>query len=228
MRDRGPPRDRSTRPRPVSEVLPTYALSQAPAVPAPTAAGGVSTLRPASGRRRPGADGRPEPRRWPWTSLYAPWPTPLARRVRRGRCGVVRGLRCCLQQATAQVELMTGRSAPVDAMRPPRPAALAQPRAEVPGRRLSGLPSSCCSRWRPLGPWLARALPVAHGRLPRPADEAVTTALPRYRVLLATASDLAALLAGLAVRRLGLLGPRCRRTIALGVGGVRARAGRRR
>lgn len=46
-------------------------------------------------------------------AVYDPWPTPLAR-----TCGgaVVGGDRMLLHQAAAQVELMTGRPAPLDAM----------------------------------------------------------------------------------------------------------------
>lgn len=50
-------------------------------------------------------------------AVYADWPTPLARWA--GACGarVVPGSEMLLHQAAAQVELMTGRSAPVEAMR---------------------------------------------------------------------------------------------------------------
>ena len=57
--------------------------------------------------------------------LYAPWPTPLAQRVDRGRRPAIGGLEVLFWQATAQVELMTGRPAPIAAMRArwaPRPA----------------------------------------------------------------------------------------------------------
>lgn len=49
--------------------------------------------------------------------LYAPWPTPLAQRVAEAGGAVVSGLEVLFWQATAQVELMTGRPAPVEAMR---------------------------------------------------------------------------------------------------------------
>ncbi|WP_369052270.1 shikimate dehydrogenase [Kineococcus terrestris] len=53
--------------------------------------------------------------------VYAPWPTPLA-----GRWGgtVVGGFEMLLHQAVAQVELMTGRPGPVEAMRAAGTAAL--------------------------------------------------------------------------------------------------------
>ena len=49
--------------------------------------------------------------------LYAPWPTPLARRVADAGGTVVGGLEVLFWQATVQVELMTGRPAPIAAMR---------------------------------------------------------------------------------------------------------------
>jgi shikimate dehydrogenase len=49
--------------------------------------------------------------------LYAPWPTPLAQRVREVGGAVVDGLEVLFWQATEQVELMTGRPAPIEAMR---------------------------------------------------------------------------------------------------------------
>ena len=49
--------------------------------------------------------------------LYAPWPTPLARRVDDAGGTVVGGLEVLFWQATVQVELMTGRPAPIAAMR---------------------------------------------------------------------------------------------------------------
>ena len=60
----------------------------------------------------------------PWRSgttvldvLYAPWPTPLAQRLDRVGATVVGGLEVLFWQATEQVELMTGQSAPIAAMR---------------------------------------------------------------------------------------------------------------
>jgi shikimate dehydrogenase len=49
--------------------------------------------------------------------LYAPWPTPLAERVGTAGGHVVGGLEVLFWQATVQVELMTGRQAPIEAMR---------------------------------------------------------------------------------------------------------------
>jgi shikimate dehydrogenase len=49
--------------------------------------------------------------------LYAPWPTPLATRVTGTGGTVVSGLEVLFWQATVQVELMTGRPAPIAAMR---------------------------------------------------------------------------------------------------------------
>ncbi|MCF6746151.1 shikimate dehydrogenase [Blastococcus sp. KM273128] len=49
--------------------------------------------------------------------LYAPWPTPLAERVSAAGGAVIGGLEVLFWQATAQVELMTGRPAPIGAMR---------------------------------------------------------------------------------------------------------------
>lgn len=49
--------------------------------------------------------------------VYAPWPTPLARAVANAGGVVVSGALMLLHQAAAQVELMTGRPAPVEAMR---------------------------------------------------------------------------------------------------------------
>ena len=49
--------------------------------------------------------------------LYAPWPTPLADRARAAGARVIGGLEVLFWQATVQVELMTGRPAPIEAMR---------------------------------------------------------------------------------------------------------------
>jgi shikimate dehydrogenase len=68
--------------------------------------------------------GQPAVARLPWTAgqtvldvLYAPWPTPLATAVTQAGGTVVGGLEVLFWQATAQVELMTGRPAPLVAMR---------------------------------------------------------------------------------------------------------------
>jgi shikimate dehydrogenase len=49
--------------------------------------------------------------------LYAPWPTPLADRVTEAGGTVIGGREVLFWQATVQVELMTGRPAPIQAMR---------------------------------------------------------------------------------------------------------------
>ncbi|MGY1607149.1 MULTISPECIES: shikimate dehydrogenase [unclassified Geodermatophilus] len=49
--------------------------------------------------------------------LYAPWPTPLAAQAEAAGATVVGGLEVLFWQATVQVELMTGRPAPLGAMR---------------------------------------------------------------------------------------------------------------
>jgi shikimate dehydrogenase len=49
--------------------------------------------------------------------LYAPWPTPLGQRVHESGGTVIDGLDVLFWQATEQVELMTGRTAPIEAMR---------------------------------------------------------------------------------------------------------------
>jgi shikimate dehydrogenase len=60
----------------------------------------------------------------PWRSghtvldvLYAPWPTPLAQRMTELGGTVVGGLEVLFWQATEQVELLTGRTAPIGEMR---------------------------------------------------------------------------------------------------------------
>jgi shikimate dehydrogenase len=57
--------------------------------------------------------------------LYWPWPTPLASAAIAAGADVIGGLELLVQQAAVQVELMTGRAAPVDAMRAAGTAALA-------------------------------------------------------------------------------------------------------
>ncbi|WP_369137817.1 shikimate dehydrogenase [Modestobacter versicolor] len=49
--------------------------------------------------------------------LYADWPTPLAQQVEEAGGHSISGLEVLFWQATAQVELMTGQSAPIAAMR---------------------------------------------------------------------------------------------------------------
>jgi len=50
-------------------------------------------------------------------AVYAPWPTPLAAAAAEAGGVVVTGALMLLHQAAVQVELMTGRPAPVEAMR---------------------------------------------------------------------------------------------------------------
>ncbi len=57
--------------------------------------------------------------------LYAPWPTVLAERVAGVGGTVAGGLDVLFWQATAQVELMTGLPAPIEAMRTALDAAVA-------------------------------------------------------------------------------------------------------
>ncbi|MGZ4549804.1 MAG: shikimate dehydrogenase [Blastococcus sp.] len=56
--------------------------------------------------------------------LYDPWPTPLAERITEAGGTVVGGLEVLFWQATVQVELMTGRQAPIAEMRAALDAAL--------------------------------------------------------------------------------------------------------
>lgn len=57
--------------------------------------------------------------------VYAPWPTAFAAGAAAAGARVVSGLEMLLHQAAAQVELMTGRPAPVEAMRAALDAAVA-------------------------------------------------------------------------------------------------------
>lgn len=58
--------------------------------------------------------------------VYAPWPTPLARAAAAAGAVVASGFAMLLHQAAAQVELMTGKPAPLDAMRAAGEAELAR------------------------------------------------------------------------------------------------------
>ena len=70
--------------------------------------------------------------------VYAGWPTPLAQAFEEAGGRVVSGFEMLLHQAARQVELMTGRPAPVAAMRAAglaamgRPVSLTVPDAAVP------------------------------------------------------------------------------------------------
>ncbi len=77
----------------------------------------------------------------PWSAgttvldvVYAPWPSPLAAAAEAAGCPVAGGLAVLLHQAAAQVELMTGRRAPVPAMRAALAAAGGGAEADPPGR----------------------------------------------------------------------------------------------
>ncbi|MGY1637371.1 shikimate dehydrogenase [Geodermatophilus sp. SYSU D00742] len=68
--------------------------------------------------------GQPDVAALPWQPdqtvldvLYDPWPTPLATAVAAAGGSVAGGLDVLFWQATVQVELMTGRPAPIEAMR---------------------------------------------------------------------------------------------------------------
>ena len=56
--------------------------------------------------------------------LYEPWPTPFAAAAQASGAQVIGGLELLVWQAAFQVELMTGRPAPVDAMRAAGQAAI--------------------------------------------------------------------------------------------------------
>jgi len=58
--------------------------------------------------------------------VYAPWPTPLATAAAAAGAAVAGGFAMLLHQAAAQVELMTGKAAPVEAMRAAGEAELAR------------------------------------------------------------------------------------------------------
>jgi shikimate-5-dehydrogenase len=58
--------------------------------------------------------------------VYAPWPTPLATAAAAAGAAVAGGFAMLLHQAVAQVELMTGQPAPVEAMRAAGEAELAR------------------------------------------------------------------------------------------------------
>jgi shikimate dehydrogenase len=83
-----------------------------PAPPLPVADVVISTLPPGAARPRAFAAGTVV-----MDVVYAPWPTPFARAARDSGCRVVSGLAMLLHQAVAQVELMTGRTPPVEPMR---------------------------------------------------------------------------------------------------------------
>ena len=57
--------------------------------------------------------------------VYHPWPTPLAQVAAAAGAIVVSGFAMLLHQAVTQVELMTGKPAPLEAMRAAGEAELA-------------------------------------------------------------------------------------------------------
>ena len=71
--------------------------------------------------------------------VYAPWPTPLALAASAAGAVVASGFAMLLHQAAAQVELMTGKPAPLEAMRAAGQAELAR-RALLARGRLPGDP----------------------------------------------------------------------------------------
>ncbi len=70
--------------------------------------------------------------------VYTPWPTPLAASAIGAGCRTVSGLAVLLHQAVAQVELMTGRCAPIAQMRAALDAAV-RPRSGWTGERAARL-----------------------------------------------------------------------------------------
>jgi shikimate dehydrogenase len=75
----------------------------------------ISTLPPGAADPLAGAGWRPGQALL--DVVYRPWPTALAAAALVGSATVVSGARMLLWQACGQVELMTGRAAPVEAMR---------------------------------------------------------------------------------------------------------------
>ncbi len=84
---------------------------------APAGAGDVYAQQIDAGRLRP---------RCVLDVVYHPWPTPLAAAAQRAGLPVAGGFALLLHQAAEQVRLMTGKPAPVEAMRSAGLAALAQ------------------------------------------------------------------------------------------------------
>jgi shikimate dehydrogenase len=95
----------------------------------PTGAAGIYAERIAHGALRP---------RLVLDATYDPWPTPHAASASRAGVPVVGGFALLLHQAAGQVRLMTGRPAPVEAMRAAGLAALR--RRERPRRSRAALP----------------------------------------------------------------------------------------
>ena len=87
--------------------LPDLELPEADVVISTLPAGAADTLRPQRWVSRPVV----------LDVVYTPWPTPLAASALTSGCRIVSGLSVLLHQAVVQVELMTGRRAPIDQMR---------------------------------------------------------------------------------------------------------------
>jgi shikimate dehydrogenase len=81
----------------------------------PTGAADIYAKRLAAGSLSPGLV---------FDVVYDPWPTPLAAAARQAGLAVVGGFALLLHQAAGQVRLMTGKPAPVEAMRAAGLAAL--------------------------------------------------------------------------------------------------------
>lgn len=75
--------------------------------------------------------------------VYHPWPTRLAAAAQQGGSTVISGFELLLHQAAAQVELMTGRQAPIAAMREAGQAELARRASALLGAA-AGLPGAAC------------------------------------------------------------------------------------
>lgn len=75
--------------------------------------------------------------------VYHPWPTRLAAAARAAGSAVVSGFELLLHQAAGQVELMTGRTAPVGAMRAAGQAELDRRASQAGGT--PGLPVPSCA-----------------------------------------------------------------------------------
>ncbi len=84
---------------------------------APAGAGDVYAEQISAGTLRPGCV---------LDVVYHPWPTPLAAAAQRASLPVAGGFTLLLHQAAEQVRLMTGKPAPIEAMRSAGLAALAQ------------------------------------------------------------------------------------------------------
>jgi shikimate dehydrogenase len=114
--------------------------------------------------------------------VYHPWPTPLALAAASAGSVVASGFAMLLHQAAAQVELMTGKPAPVEAMRAAGEAELA--RREATG----GSSLRACRYGRRSFARSTRAAPRASPRSRRPATTPGMSALGRFWLSFALAS----------------------------------------